>query len=638
MERVEKLLSLCGLAVTSILPVAVLAASAWALGRRLTRSVRWRSDLEGHVLALALGLGGVATGLFFLASVGQFRIRWIVILLGLVNLVGWRSWRGLPAEFRRWSERRRSTATMLVAGLLGGALAPLAVLVLYPPIEFDATLFHLPFARAVVRTHGLGFFADLRYPVVPALQHMLYAFSLKTGSVHAAHGVHTLCYLLVALLLYGWGRERSSSRAGLWAALLWLGSEAALWNGISAYVDCALTLFALATLLCLTRWVDERQPAWLLLAAAFAAFAAASKYHGLFFVGIFVLVTAWTTVRDRTLRRGAAALGLMVGLMIPWYAYVTLHTGNPVFPFASRTFGMTPWSFELQYFETDEPPVELAEQVESEGLASNFLVARVLQSTPDHLFRLPFAVFLRPERFPGRPLNPLLAIAPLLILALAIRHPTARFLGGVCAVYGFLWAHSAHDLRYLLPLVPVVALMTAEGLDRMFGWLRRQRVRWPAWLLTAGTTLLLLVGLGYQTHAITWKLGRPPLRPAAWREFLRDQYGVLGAVFAYDRRGRPDSLLYGLFCENLRFFSRRPMIGDWTGPHRFVRVFRHLDDPAELHRRLRAMGVDHLLLPDTETWRKGRLSFHRMPRPRQLASHFEVVYRDEYATLYRLRP
>ena len=55
---------------------------------------------------------------------------------------------------------------------------PLFVLTLYPPIGFDATVYHLPYARAFVRAGQLEFLADLRFPVFPQVGEMGFVLGL----------------------------------------------------------------------------------------------------------------------------------------------------------------------------------------------------------------------------------------------------------------------------------------------------------------------------------------------------------------------------------------------------------------------------------------------------------------------------
>lgn len=616
-------------------PLLVIAV-AWALGSELTRRVSYRSELEAHVLSTTCGLGALATGLFFLAILGVFRHLWVVAFLLSMLVVSRRSWGEVPAILRRWLAARHSTAAVVLVVLVALAAGPLAVLPLYPPTEFDATMFHLPFSESIVRGQQLDFFSDLRYPVLPALQHVLYALGLVLGSDVTPAVLHTAALVLLALLLFAWGRDLSSSRAGLWAALLWLTTPVAVWTATAAYVDCALALFVVAALLCLVRYARRREAAWLLLGAAFAAFGAGTKYHGLFFVTVFVLTAAALTLREGRPKRALLAASLAALLMLPWYGYVTYYTYNPVFPFLPQVFGWSPWAFELQYQEADGPPQYLQDEA-GLGAVAGKLGRNVRRSDNLRVLALPVNLFLHPERFSGRSASPLYALTPFLIIGLAVRRRHALFLGGVAAVYGFLWAHSALDMRYLLPVLPLAALLGAEGLDRLLRWRPGSLPRWPGFGIGVAVTLVLVGSLMVTTARIAFGFGSLPTYREARLDFVQSRHRALGAIRAHNRLSPRGSRVYGLFCENLRHYSKRKLIGEWNGENRFVRVFRHLDDPAELHARLRAMPVGYLVLPDTERWRKGRLENVDIPSASELDSHFELLYSDPWASLYRLR-
>lgn len=615
----------------------IVLAIAWSLGRALTRRVEYRSELEAGVLSVACGLGALATGLFLLAALGLFRRRWVVALLAVALIASWKSWRALPALVRKWRESNYSTAVVVTMALVGFAAGPLALLPLYPPTEFDGTMFHLPFAKAIASGHRLDFFSELRYPVFPALQHTLYALGLELDGDVVPAILHTASFALVAVLLFVWGRELSTRRAGLWAALLWLGTPVAVWTGTAPYVDCSLALFGLASLFCLARYARERQSPWLFLGGAFAAFAAGTKYHGLFFVALFLVTAVVVTLRAGRPKRALLVVSFVALLMLPWYGYVTYFTYNPVFPFAPQVFGWSPWALETIRQEEDGPPRPQAEQLALRPVSGR-PVRSMQHANSFRVLLLPVNLFLHPEHYRGRPAGPFYALTPFLILGLALRHRHALLLGAVAVVYGILWRYTALDTRYLLPVLPLAALLGCEGLDRLLRWRPHRIPAWPGASIGGIVTLLLVAILAATTGRIALQFGPLPIGLRARLQFVQEREEVLGAIRAHNRLSPAGSRVYGLFCENLRHFSRRQLVGDWNGEHRYVRVFRHLSDPADLYRRLRAMKVTYLILPDTESWHDGRVSYVRIPRPEELASHFEVVYSDPAATLYRLRP
>src|SRR5262249_6935808 len=71
---------------------------------------------------------------------------------------------------------------------------------LYPPTAFDATLYHLPFARAFVESGGVPYLLDRRVPVFPQVNEILFAAVMLFRPDVAAHGVPVLMTLVSAAL------------------------------------------------------------------------------------------------------------------------------------------------------------------------------------------------------------------------------------------------------------------------------------------------------------------------------------------------------------------------------------------------------------------------------------------------------
>lgn len=624
--------------------LAILALMAWAFGRRLTRKVPYGSDFEATLLSTAMGLGAISTALMGLALVGLFRPLWIGIVLAGTQVASWRVWRDEFPKLRHWLGVRRPAGTAAIAILTGVSLSALLLLPLYPPVEFDAVLFHLPFADAIHDAQGVEFFEHLRYPVFPALMEILFALVLTLGDSLMPALVHFLCFVLVALLLFHWSSVRSSPRSGYWAALVWLGTPTAIYAGTSAYVDCGLTLFVTAALFCLGRHWESDRTAWLFAASCFIAFACATKYHALFFVVFAFLpyVAIWT-VRRRQPRVAVVALLVAALLVLPWYGHIYLRSGNPIFPFSPRTFGWGPWTYDLKHapegrlidgvFE-NRTTQETITPIDPDTARFWFRVSRMnLPRLDEHLLDL----FLEPEKIGGRPLSPLLLPLLPLALGLAIRSPSARPLFATLLVYFIFWSMTGRDPRYMLPILPIWMLLGTEGLDRLLRWLTPDR--WAS-LGTALGVVLTVPPLAMASLApaeMVWWNRALPMGEEATRAFVTQRRPAAATIFAYNDLAGDDSSLYGFFAENLRYYSVGLQIGDWFGHNRYATFMVLMGHPPALHQWLSELGVDYLFYPNPQNWRATRVRRFDVPPPTELESHFEAVYADPYATLFRLR-
>jgi hypothetical protein len=233
-----------GLLAGFALPLLGLVLTAYVLGRTLTRRVSFTGRLERGAVATTLGLALAAHLLLLLGLAGQLKPLPVLLLAAAVHLVGIPAWRELLADLRANSRPPRWVWPAAVVGL-----APLIVLSLYPPTGFDATMYHLPFARAFAETGGVPFLADRRFPVFPQASEVLFAVVMLFGRDVAAHGIELLATLLTAALLVAWGREAFPSYrpAGWLAAAVFLGGPIVIGLGTAAYVEAGLTLFVVAS-------------------------------------------------------------------------------------------------------------------------------------------------------------------------------------------------------------------------------------------------------------------------------------------------------------------------------------------------------------------------------------------------------
>jgi len=625
--------------VAHYLPLIAFAAMSWAVGRRLTRRLSYRNEFEAAVLSTALGWGVLGLSFFLLATAGLFSTPWILLLLGGSQLASYRSWVEAPVAVQRWWASKAARRRTLIAVALLVVFLPLLALPLYPPIAFDSLMYHLPMARSIVEQQGIDFFPDLRYPVFPALQETLFAAGLLLTNDITPALTHFAGFLGVALLIYCWGDWLSSRRTGLLAALLWIGTLSAVLNGSSPYVDCTLTLFLTAAIFCLHRYFRRREIGWLLVSAAFTGFAAGTKYHALFFLGVLALAMLAVTLRHRRYRH-LIGYGVVLTLVtLPWYLFIYLESGNPVHPFYPQIFGRDDWSYQLRRARRMTEPATEEAPVRSSVTLARILAEQMgdrLVLTPVKSLRLPIDVFLHPRKFRGRALSPFYLYALLGLAAMTFRFRRARWALLLVGLYFTFLSVTQIDLRYVLPILPLIAVFGAEGVDRLLGWMTPSSRGWIAIVLTIAVAL----PLGHRAHKIASGhfRGRGPIPTDAYHRygFIQPRLNQYRAVQALNRKHEGDYRLYGLFCENLRYYVDGTLLGDWFGPAKYRLVLHSLHDPEALHRVLRDMDVDYLLVPNLRRWKQRKFRFST-PRPEAMRSHFKIVYRSKLSVIYRLR-
>lgn len=544
-----------------------LAATVYVAGRLAVRRLAAGSAWEAAAVAVALGFTLFGHLGLFLGLAGQLN-RWpLLAAVAAVHLAGLGVWRETLKGFRKSGFRIVSALGLMVAA------APLALLALYPPSAFDETLYHLPFARAFVRTGGLPFLPELRVPVFPQLAELLFAEMMLLAGDVATHLVSLLATAATAALLAGWGRRAASPAAGWLAAGIWLGSPIVAHLTGTAYVEPLLALFAAAALYAQERWRETGSRGWLVLAGVFAGSAAGVKYLGLGVAGVvFLLVVggAWGAPRERRLR-DPLLFALVVGAVLaPWYARIFYLTGNPLFPFFPALFGRqpSPWDF-------------------GGSMASRSLPQRLAG-----IVRLPWDVsFARARVGYQPPYSPVYLVGLPWLAAVAWRGEPRRLLRrllGFALGYSLFFLLLPPDSRYLIAALPAVSLALALAVASSGAWVRPR-------LLAALALVAFLPGWIYAGYRLVQQ-GPVPTTAAARDRYLAERLSVWPAVRFLNRVRGSGYTVYAFHAENMVYLAEGKFLGDWNGPARFGLMEPLLRDPAALHRELREIGAGYLLI------------------------------------------
>jgi len=526
---------------THALEAAALALLWFGLGRLATA----RLEIP-PAYATGLGYGLLGQLMFVLAALGVLTARVLAVALILCFLTSC------------WFIREiRAPSWLIVAGAL-----PAFVLALYPPSGWDATAYHLPYARLFAEAGSLVFAGTLRFPVFPQLAEMHFTGALLLADDALAQLTQWITLLVTAVAASGIAAELGGVRARPLAAALWLGTPLAIYTGANAYVDCALTMSVTLAFGAWLVWRRTAHPGWIALAGAFAGMAAATKYHGLYFLLALFIAVACVSLRASALFAVPATL-----FAAPWYARIAAETGNPIFPFFGRIFGRNEW----------RPLIERHTEVFLGIPGDPFLsilhrafLDRIARGMPPHS---PW-VFL---------------FLPMAVAAAAVE-PRLRVPLGISAIWTLLvWPL---DWRFLLPVLPLACVAIALILERLVP--RRT---------TAVAAVLLLPGFAWGSILIA-KFGAIPHSAAQRETFIARKIPVYRALqFA---RG---STAYVLDASNSAYYCRGRCLGESIGPYRYELVDPLLDHPDQLAATLRRFGARYLI---AERSRGLNLPFHRV--------------------------
>jgi hypothetical protein len=445
--------------------------TGYAATRRLAPLPLGAAPEEKAALRLVVGVAIWGTLLFALAALQRLRPAPIAAVGAAAAVWAlWSVWkerarRADPAESGRSIVPRDPLAILLLA-VVAVALAALWAQTLRPIVAWDADVYHLTVPRLYLEHGGFRRIPFNVYSNWPLAVQLLYALAMVVKDYVLAAGLHFgFGGLLIAVL----GMAAARAATPLWgtiAAASLLLHPVFLFEIRVAYVDVACAFFLFAAFLALHRALEDaiEERRWIVLSGVACGVLAAAKLNGVF--GALCIATAYVVSRlrggtpPRALVKPLLAFAApLIVLVSPWVVKSVMLTGNPVYPLLFDVFGGPEWSSAL-------------------GAAHRSWQRAIgMGRSPLDLLLLPARVlFLGAEgyeRFDGR-LHPLLGVLfPIALLGLRGQKVAARALG-VAAIWFVLWAASSQQMRFLIPVLPLVALATVVGLYRLSErWLPR---------------------------------------------------------------------------------------------------------------------------------------------------------------------
>jgi hypothetical protein len=314
-------------------------------------------------------------------------------------------------------------------------------------------------------------------------------------------------------------------------------------------------------------------------------------------------------------------------VVLPWYLKSWVLAGNPVWPFLDGFFQSRNWDGPAQ-----ENLIRFIQSANFPLTVRNWLtgiwkLTRYPDTFGSNRYDLGWSYLL-------------LALPMLLVFRSGFGTVKRKFffyLGGIFLGMYSVWFVTTHQTRFLLPSMPIMALMIAAGLQSAYDATERP------WLRNAIVISLLLILIG--NHWTASPTDRTTVRgnlPYLLGEVNRDEYlqnhfeGY--SVYQYLNKELPEEaqLLLGLFEVRGYYLERRYF---WLNPVA-QRVYRleEFHSSEELKDRLVFDGFTHLLynpryeetLSELEQGEKIRSIFE------QLLSRSRLLFEDRGIQLYQL--
>lgn len=604
---------------------AVLIVIFHALGRALARRFSSRTDDRAHTLRSPTGGGwscdhpfsDVWLATLFYIGLGFGALSLIVFALGLLRLyytgIGYAlltaglalavwDWRYLAVLVRR-AQRPIYPSTGLERLLIGLYLVVLGLglaCALAPPTLGDDMVYHLFTPKMYLRHHGIVDIPYNIYTYFPMGAEMLYTLAMLVKGDVPAKLLHYTMGIFISLSVYWVCRQLDLNRRMSLLAMLFFSTVPTVWflMSWSAYVDLVLTFFLLLSLLAyIGSWNSSRR-SWLLLCGVFYGVALSIKFTALYMIPVLLCglllrlrrhLAASDAPSGSVLRSiaGQVFLPMATALLLagPWYLKNLYQTGNPFFPFF------------LDLVRVSHPGWDA-------DRAANYMVmlghyGRDVKAWWSY-FMLPWdltmhARLIDPRAFDGIVGPVFLMILPLFFLRRAL--PAAvRILSGFVLIYFFAWALSSQQVRFLVPMMPALSVLSAFALTVGPSSRPARRVPWRR-LMVALVALAVLVN----TMVIGFYFTRVNPLPYLFGQESRDQY-LSQRLDYYDlyqymnRALPPASKVFLIDMGNFGYYLERDFFSDSIfEDHTIQRIVDQSRTGAEIRARLRGMEITHLV-------------------------------------------
>ncbi len=511
--------------------IALLIAGTWfGIGSFAASFVRVskeenRSRLLDFAIKSAAGAAIWSLIWFFLGLAGAYNrttaLLAIIIGIGFAG-VGLRGLVRKTVESRVAEKAALFDRALLVLIAIPVVLALIASLA--PPTAKDTLLYHFAVPKAFIAQGSSNFIEGniASYLAVGIEMQNVWAMLLgdffgQRAAEAAAGAVNFAFFPILLTAIYGWARELELSRRWALIAVLMIAAIPSAYHvAASGYIDLAMALYITLAIVALTKWWRILENGWLIFAAIFLSAALSAKLTALFVFASFALVITFRARHAQganpekvggILARGFGALILAGIIASPWYLRTWAETGSPVFPFY-----MNIWPGEAAGWDVERS--NLFQAMNSAYGGEN--------KTPFDYLLAPWNLSVNAQPEYSTFFDGVLGVAflfglPILVWALWKKDmPEETKIGaGIAAIMFVFWLFSSQQLRYLLPIMPVLAIAIAIASERSF-------TRRSALYIVSkyGLTLSAIGGILVST---AWFLQKAPLRAVFGGE-TRDQY------------------------------------------------------------------------------------------------------------------
>ena len=591
--------------LTLAIALSIMLAS---LGMTVSRilKVAWSNPAETLSISLFIGTGLFGLAVLGLGLAGLLRPIPVLILCALSIMVS-------RAEIPRLIDSIRRSVTSIVSApegkLATGVFLFLMALLLFraatPPHVFDEAIYHLPVTREFVDQGRVFPNFNNSMGNQPFLIHMIYALCLMAGSDIAAKFFSLGLAVATGLALYGFCERFISRRVAAIAVFVFFAAGMVTEVAVTTRVDVTVAGMLFVATYAMINYLQTGARSWLWVSALLAGFSLGVKHSAalwLVLIGVMYLVESLRRVSfATTLKNGVLYAVIALAAVSPWYAKNYVWFGNPFYPFFTgevASYGPDG----LRYFNSEderkldahfsvvrkENP-EIVKDAE-EAIAGNASVR------PQRHPMLPWEIYLKPNTYLMAEArhypNYLFLVLPLSFFI--IRNRWLVWLLALSACYFVLATWMSWIARYLLPLYPALAIISAYTLVTAGDWLKRKHSllgQLPMYLVLLALTFVVAISF----KALIGRNGFPFVAGTiSRRDFMRG-FSYYGPVDFINTQLPADAHVMSIGAQML-YGLQRPYLADETWyTTKWRRLLVHNESLIDVHQDLKRQGINYIL-------------------------------------------
>lgn len=446
----------------AIILFVVCMVSAISIGSALLGafgSSKRLDQIERTFFSFALGMAFLSFLVFALGLLHKLFLAWLVPIIAATLLLSIKSAipviKDLISLVIRSSRSSRNRFEFFLLVLVMIVLALTFIGALTPEKGNDSLVYHLADAKYFAQHHEVVFIPYTSNSIWPYFMEMLFTLGMMFNNIPLAKLFHLAMALFLGIGAYGFGRRYLNRDIGFLGMTIFFLTPAVFTQATCTYIDLGWALYTFASFYALYLWNFNGKKGLLILSAVLSGIAADTKYVALVIPAIIGLILIIMGLRGGNKNKPIVIVknfllfGAVAGVVIlPYYVRPYLYTGNPFYPFYAKYIAEGGWYNPSNF-----------------GLPRNFV----------NLFITPWFLTYHPYLFGGGENQPgplYLAFLPGLLL-IRKKDRTTTMLIIFAFLFYLLWFFAFPVARYILPVIPFLALLVGYILWNAEGGLKR---------------------------------------------------------------------------------------------------------------------------------------------------------------------